>query len=366
VSRALRDIHEATRAYEAWLREQVPVSERELRLKHEAMRESALAFLRATYYRWAETWPRENPELQDAPTVLAVGDLHVENFGAWRDAEGRLAWGVNDFDEASPLPYTNDLVRLATSAALACREKRLRLAARQAAAALLAAYARGLREGGRPVVLAERRRKLGILIVKCLVDPKRFWKEKLGADLRARPAAPAVCRKLLETSVPAGARVQAVRARVAGLGSLGRPRFVALAEWAGAHIAREAKAFVPSAALWAAGRRLPRAPEAHLQRLLAGAIRARDPFLSLSRGWVVRRLAPDSDKIRIETLGQARMEVRLAALMGAELANVHLATSGAAPAILRDLQKRGKRWLRKAARRMVESVDADHRAWRRE
>src|SRR5260370_32652719 len=47
--------------------------------------------------------------------VLAVGDLHVENFGTWRDAEGRLTWGVNDFDEAYPLPYTIDLARLATS-----------------------------------------------------------------------------------------------------------------------------------------------------------------------------------------------------------------------------------------------------------
>jgi len=36
--------------------------------------------------------------------VLAVGDLHVENFGTWRDAEGRLIWGVNDFDEAWRLP----------------------------------------------------------------------------------------------------------------------------------------------------------------------------------------------------------------------------------------------------------------------
>ena len=48
--------------------------------------------------------------------VLAIGDLHLENFGTWRDAEGRLVWGINDFDEAWALPYTNDLIRLATSA----------------------------------------------------------------------------------------------------------------------------------------------------------------------------------------------------------------------------------------------------------
>ena len=51
--------------------------------------------------------------------MLAVGDIHVENFGTWRDAEGRLVWGVNDFDEAARMPYAIDIVRLATSAVLA-------------------------------------------------------------------------------------------------------------------------------------------------------------------------------------------------------------------------------------------------------
>jgi uncharacterized protein (DUF2252 family) len=360
-----RDIHEATRDYESWLREQIPVSEGALKKKHEEMGKSALGFLRATFYRWTETWPQECPELQDAPVVLAIGDLHIENFGTWRDTEGRLAWGVNDFDEAAPLPYTNDLVRLAASAAVACREKRLRIEAREAAAALLEAYAAGLHEGGRAVVLAEQRHKLGNLIVKCLVDPNRFWTEKMDEDLRERPAVPPACRDLLAKSLPKGAQTQAVRARIAGLGSLGRPRFVALAEWEGSRIAREAKAFVPSAAFWAQGKNPPRPPEAHLARLLAGTIRSRDPFLAVSGGWVVRRLAPDSDKIQIETLGQARLEVELAALMGAELANVHLATPGAAPAIRKDLRQRGPKWLRKAARRMVERVDADHEAWLR-
>jgi uncharacterized protein (DUF2252 family) len=59
------------------------------------------------------------PELSKGPHILAVGDLHVENFGTWRDSEGRLIWGVNDFDEAYPLSYANDLVRLAVSAHLA-------------------------------------------------------------------------------------------------------------------------------------------------------------------------------------------------------------------------------------------------------
>ncbi|MEJ0078689.1 MAG: DUF2252 family protein [Alphaproteobacteria bacterium] len=50
-------------------------------------------FLRATYWRWAETIFKICPDLKRAPHVLAVGDLHVENYGTWRDAEGRLVWG---------------------------------------------------------------------------------------------------------------------------------------------------------------------------------------------------------------------------------------------------------------------------------
>ena len=66
---------------------------------------------------------RTPPNLDHAPQVLGVGDLHVENFGTWRDAESRLVWGINDFDEACCLPYTHDLVRLAASARFAIEER---------------------------------------------------------------------------------------------------------------------------------------------------------------------------------------------------------------------------------------------------
>ena len=99
---------------------------------------------------------RRAPDLTNAPVVLAVGDLHVENFGTWRDQEGRLVWGVNDFDEAFDLPYTNDLVRLALSAHLAISANHLALRPADACEAILKGYAKGLKEGGSPFVLAER------------------------------------------------------------------------------------------------------------------------------------------------------------------------------------------------------------------
>ena len=107
------NIVEATQSYERWLAAFTSLIRPDLRLKHAFMAETPLAFLRATFYRWMDLWPQICPEAAKVPRVLAVGDLHIENFGTWRDAEGRLIWGINDFDEASPLPYTNDLVRLA-------------------------------------------------------------------------------------------------------------------------------------------------------------------------------------------------------------------------------------------------------------
>src|SRR5215471_11387125 len=118
-----RTITESVRNYERWLASALGAElvRKDLRAKHEKMREGPFPFLRATYWRWAETILDICPQLKDAPPVLAVGDIHLENFGTWRDAESRLIWGVNDFDEAAVMPYALDLARLAASAILARR-----------------------------------------------------------------------------------------------------------------------------------------------------------------------------------------------------------------------------------------------------
>jgi uncharacterized protein DUF2252 len=355
-------ILESTLHYEDWLRAQTLVVERDLDRKHKAMRQSAFPFLRATYYAWVTSWPATLPALFDAPPVTAVGDLHIENFGTWRDAEGRLAWGVNDFDEASELPYTNDLVRLATSAALAYEAARLRTPGAKLSAAFLDGYITCLREGGRPVVFAESNRRLGERVVRDLLQPRTFWKE-LKPDKRGSRKVPDPARDVLAAAVPTGAAGMHVWPRVAGVGSLGRPRFVAVAEWMGGKVAREAKARVPSAAVWAGGGETAAGPSA-FAHLLRASIRSRDPFLAVTDAWVVRRLAPDTGKIEICRLGRAR-EQALADLMGREVANVHLATPGAGKAILKDLERRPLHWLLEAARTMADLATASHEAWRK-
>ncbi|HVW00442.1 MAG TPA: DUF2252 family protein, partial [Planctomycetaceae bacterium] len=105
----------ATKSYERWLATQTSLVPADLKHKHDAMHGDLFSFFRATYYRWAQQFDQLDAAITRAPEVLSVGDLHLENFGTWRDSWGRLAWGINDFDEAYPLPYTNDLIRLVAS-----------------------------------------------------------------------------------------------------------------------------------------------------------------------------------------------------------------------------------------------------------
>jgi hypothetical protein len=51
--------------------------------------------------------------------------------------------------------------------------------------------------------------------------------------------------------------------------------------------------------------------------------------------------------------------------MGRETANVHFASAAAIPAIKRDLRRRGRKWLRRAAATMADAVLKDWKAWRK-
>src|ERR1700733_6813573 len=140
----------ATRDYESWVGRQIPLVAHDLDLKHQRMAEAVFPFLRATFYRWVQLWREICPERAATPKLRAVGDLHIENFGTWRDAEGRLVWGINDFDEVYSMPYSMDLVRLATSAHAAIAEEHLAMRPRDASDAILEGYRDALKYGGAP------------------------------------------------------------------------------------------------------------------------------------------------------------------------------------------------------------------------
>lgn len=353
-------IKKATRKYEAWLGKHARLLEADLELKHQRMAEAAFPFLRATFYRWMQLWPRVCMELARAPEVLAVGDLHVENFGTWRDADGRLVWGVNDFDEVYPLAYTIDLVRLATSAHLAIAESHLTVGGGDACQAILKGYEESLALAGSPFVLEERHHWLREVAMGELRDPVQFWKKMDGLPVWRRPV-PKSARKAVERLMPEPGLDYRVAHRVAGLGSLGRERYVALAEWRGGKVARETKALVPSAVVWARGHG---SEEIFYQEIITRAVRVRDPFVELRGKWIVRRLAPHCARIELSHLPSQRDERRLLEAMGFETANVHRATRDAVKAIRRDLARRPAGWLDAAAQAMAKAVRDDWEEWR--
>src|ERR1700680_1953948 len=172
------NIVKCTKQYEDWLGLHIRIVEPDLQFKHEQMAAALFPFFRATLYRWLQVWPEECDALHRVAHILSVGDLHAENFGTWRDSDGRLVWGVNDFDEACVYPYTMDLVRLATSALLATRENRLAMKPKGSTAAILEGYQRGMEEGGRPFVLEESHEWLRAIAGRNFRDPFVFGQKE--------------------------------------------------------------------------------------------------------------------------------------------------------------------------------------------
>src|SRR5260370_14744846 len=104
---------------------------------------------------------------------------------------------------------------------------------------------------------------------------------------------PQEARKLIEESLPPPCREYTLKRPVAGLGSLGHPRILALSSWQGAFIAREAKGIRTSACAWS---RCISSEEIYDAKLLNRSIRVKDPCVHFLGHWLVRRLAPDCSR----------------------------------------------------------------------
>lgn len=345
---------QSKRHYEAWLRKTLGKDfvAADLRRKNAIMADSAFVFLRGTYWRWAEMAFEVLPDLAAAPSVLAVGDIHLENFGTWRDADGRLVWGINDFDEAAPMPYALDLVRLATSAALAANARAPKFD--EACDALLEGYRAGLASPA-PVVLDRDWAWLRDKVVVPEDERQKFWR-KIAA--RKVETAPDRFLKALRAAMPEPRLHLDTARRIAGTGSLGRPRWIGVAEWRGAPVVREGKAVLTSA--WSLAHGKPDDP-ARIADIASGRYRAPDPWYRVANGIVSRRLSPNNRKIEAGSIEDRLHGRRMLKTMGLELANIHAATDGAGTAIAKDLKSRKADWLRAATVIAAKAVQADYR-----
>jgi hypothetical protein len=325
----------------------------DLAWKHERMTVSAFIFLRATFFRWAKTIEKTCPGCADAPRLLAVGDIHLENFGVWRDRDGRLVWGVNDFDEVARMPCAFDLVRLATSALLSGH---VDLSGEAITEAILSGYRRGLSNPS-PVLLDRDNAWMRPLVMCTESDRVKFWKD-IAAEKSVEP--PDAARVAMLESLPRRAdAARFILRRKKGGGSLGKPRFAVVAAWRGGDVVREAKAITPSAWDWAHGKRGSVARGLDMAR---GDSRAPDPFMAAHPGFTVRRLAPDNRKIEFDDKAALKLSARILEMMGQELGSLHGEQDAAA--VLTWLKSHKGAWLLDAAKRAAASVEADYESWR--
>lgn len=351
----------ANRDYERWLGTQLGgvLIASDLDRKHKRMSESAYSFLRATYWRWAETILEVCPDLASAPRVLAVGDIHLENFGTWRDQEGRVVWGVNDYDEAAEMPYILDVVRLATSATFATPRDRYSL--KQICAAILDGYERGV-ETPEAFILDREHMWMRTRFVVGEADRAKFWQkiESQYEDSKKKnaPQPAAAWRKLFAKALPEPMTL-AYWPRTAGTGSLGRPRWLGYGIWRDGPLLREGKALVTSGWTRAQGG----AARIWLNDIARGRFRSPDPWYRATGNVLMRRLSPNNHKI--DSSQSDLLHADLLWAMGRELAASHMSQPARRDAVRKDLEKRKRRQFRDNVENAAQAVAREYAEWKK-
>jgi uncharacterized protein (DUF2252 family) len=218
--------------------------------KKKRLQQSPLGFLRGSARLFYEVL-RFDPKLQlDEPSRGAiVGDMHIENVGAYRTDTDDITFNLNDFDDACVGPLWVDTLRLATSVLLAGRS--FQATASESLALvheLLDGYEEALAGLEIPATLpkpiselverAQKRSRKELLDMRAPFDgtKRRFVRGDryfdLDEDERAElPALVEAYRTSLGSRAPSHAaswKIQDAAHRVAGNGSLGRRRIALL------------------------------------------------------------------------------------------------------------------------------------------
>ena len=176
-------------------------------------------------------------------------------------------------------------------------------------------------------------------------------------------------RHALERLMPERGLEYRVARRVAGLGSLGHIRLVAIAGFRGGRIAGRLRLSVPSAVCWARqekGKSDVQYRNIQYEEILCRAVRSQDPFVRLHDRWIGRRLAPYCSRIELDVLPTNRDEQQLLFAMGWETANVHLGSRKSIGSVKKHFHKLTADWLLSSAKTMAKAVRHDWRVWRKQ
>jgi uncharacterized protein (DUF2252 family) len=337
--------------------------------KADRMTASPLALLRGSAPLFYELLAR-HPTLAEGPPGEGwiAGDLHLENFGAYRagaltsqaakeNHEEPVAFDLNDFDDAVVGPWRFDLVRLVTSLLLGGRESGADGARSLALAhALLDAYSDAVFEGRRPpappppvaqlieTVKTRTRKELLDARTEIVRGKRRFVRGsrfiELPDKLRARAdkAFAKYAARLPDSERPSDGALDVVDAafRVAGTGSLGVLRVALLVHGKGgvdgAWVFDMKAESTPSAAAIIEPPDLEPAERVHAAIVACVSRPPRMMGSTRLRGesMFVRRLSPQEDKLDFTRLQSADLE-GLARYLGALVGTAHRRGATKAP-----------------------------------
>lgn len=339
-----------------------------VRRKYSAMAADAFAFFRGTSHLFYADWTsRSAPDRRPgAPPAWISGDLHAENFGAYRGADGLAHFDVNDFDDAALAPASWELARMATSILVA--GSTLGLADAEADTALhsfldtyVSTLAAGLptsvddttASGSAARLLASVEARSGERADAAELE-KRTLVTAAGRRLRTdtgrvialdRAARDAVLASLrawaATTAMPAYYEPLDVATRIAGTASLGLPRYVVLARGTGdpdGDALLDVKAARPSPVAQLASRTGVAQPAWRSEATRVASVQARlqatpppllQPLAVGDASFVVRALQPSDDRIHVaDWAGHAKRMLGALTTMGTVAASSLLRGAG--------------------------------------
>ncbi len=307
-----------------------------LKMKLAALRADPFGFFRGTCALFYETLPLDRT-LKLSPTVLTCGDLHLENFGSYKGDNRLVYFDLGDFDEACIAPVAYELVRFVTSILVAAKSLKIS----DATAAKL--IARFIETYASNVVLAKPRwveRSLATGPVRKLLQSvkgrhrndliaerttHKSGKTRLAIDGKKTLAVSLQDRTRAESILAAYARTQPspdffapidIARRIAGTGSLGLERYIALVRGSGraggssdGRYLIDIKAAHPSALAVNIGVRQPRWKNeaervASIQRIAQAISPALlGPVCMGTRSYLVREVQPSADRVNLAALG---------------------------------------------------------------
>jgi uncharacterized protein (DUF2252 family) len=344
-----------------------------LRFKVARMAQSPFTFFRGTFHLFARDVLSKALDplrlcLGDGPEMDLVGDIHSENYGSFKAADGLVHYDVNDFDETTSGRFDFDVCRAAVSWLLAAHDRGDALAdAVQTPLAGLATYTdalhRLLKKGRTPdldfsetqpsdcgpvddlvrVGAAARRPAFigrltekhdgGRRIVRSthffnLSEADRAQAVRLLEDYRRRLADP---RKDVKDYF----KVEDVCGRVSGIGSMGRLRYLLLLNGKGSAEARnvllEFKEARPSAYDLYRGRDADAAALAGRAERVIAVQRASQAVSSLRLGFAVdggmsfqaREIGPPDARVDTAALKTPALLQGVVRVQAAVLARIH-------------------------------------------